>query len=183
MFAHPPRSAVLVALLVAVLALAACSRKAAIGDESDAAAASTVSSTTSSSTTSTVPTDSSLPVEDPGAPSTTTTTSPDGFGAFGYTDAELASFRAAYAQAFEAECRRIWSSYSGGTGLLADPDFPEDTYTVDDCLTELDDSNGEFADSVDEARSTGVDDAQIAASDLADPLCATGGAPCWSYGD
>jgi len=183
MRARRSRSPIAVALLVAVLLLAACSRKAALGDDNESVGTSTEPTPTSTSTTTSVGgSDSSLPAEDPGA-STSTTSPEDETGPFGHTDAELASFRAAYSAAFEAECRRIWSTTAGGDGLLADPDFAEDTYTVDDCLGELDPDWGEFADSVAEAQTSGLDEAQIAASDLADPLCATGGAPCWSYGD
>jgi predicted small lipoprotein YifL len=181
MCARRSRPFVVAALLVAVLALAACSRKGPLGDDNEAVGTSTEPMQTSTSTT-TVATDSSVPAEDPGA-STSTTSPEEEPGAFGHTDAELASFRAAYSAAFEGECHRIWSSYAGADGLMADPDFAEDTYAVDDCLIELDADYGELADSVEEAQTTGVDDAQIAASDLADPLCATGGAPCWSYGD
>jgi hypothetical protein len=171
-------------LVVALCLLAACSRQGAIGDESDAAATSTVTSeSTTTSPPATQPTDSSVAGEDPNASSTTEPSPDDDVGAFGHTDADLASFRAAYSVAFEAECRRIWSTYAGADGLMADPDFPDDTYTVDDCLFELDADYGEFADSVEEAQTTGLDDAQIAASDMADPLCATAGSPCWSYGD
>jgi hypothetical protein len=66
---------------------------------------------------------------------------------------------------------------------MSDPDFPEDPYVVDDCLADIDDSWGEFASSVEEAQATGLDDAQIAASDLADPLCDSSGTRCFSYGD
>ena len=168
-------------IVVVVCLLAGCSRKAAVDSAEDAATTSTVPVSETTATTSTLPADSSVPADDPNA-STSTTDTEDNTDAFGHTDADNAAFRAAYSQAFEAECQRIWGM-AGADGLMADPDFPEDTYAVSDCTDELDPSNGEFTDSVGEAQSTGVDDAQIAASDLADPLCATGGTPCFSYGD
>ena len=89
--------------------------------------------------------------------------------------------RAAFTQAFEAECNRIWASVGGG--LLSDPDFPEDQYPVEDCLIELDPDWAELVDSVEEAQASGLEEAQLAASNLADPLCAADGTTCWSYGD
>jgi hypothetical protein len=168
------------ALLAGMLLLGACSRKAAPNEES--VAGTTLPPGTSIAPGTSVPpsTDTTPPI-DPGAP-IPTTTEPDDGSAFGHSAETLATFRAAYAQAFRAECQRIWASMGGGA--LADPDFPEDQYTVNDCLAELDDSWGEFADSVEEAQSLGFDDAQIAASDLADPLCSVADESfCWSYGD
>lgn len=173
----------LVAVLALLVPLAACS-----GNDNDDASD---PSTTATETTAVAPIETTTPPTDSVAPDETTTVPPDSTpdasdddtDAFGHTPEQDASYRAAYTAAFEAECRRIWSSYAGGDGLLADPDFAEDTYSVQDCLGELDPDYGSFADSVDEATTSGTDDAQIAASDLADPLCATGGSPCWSYGD
>lgn len=170
-----------VALLATALVLGACSRERL--DDSESAGTTRAPGTSvepgttiepSTDTTATLPTEST--------PSTTDASGEDDVGPFGHTEAELAAFRAAYAEAFRAECQRIWTSMGGGA--LADPDFPEDQYTVNDCLAELDDSWGEFADSLEEAQVTGIDDAQIAASDLADPLCRVDDPTvCWSYGD
>lgn len=164
-----------VALLGAASLFAGCSRES-LDDTNDAA------STTIPTATSIAP-----PTSDPAADTTapagdsSSTTDPDDGGAFGHSEAELASFRAAYSQAFTEECERIWTSIGGGP--LSDPDFPEDQYVVGDCVFELDETWGDLVDSIDEARSSGVDDAQIAASDLADPLCNAGATVCWSYGD
>ena len=176
-----PAIAVIAALLIAVGTLSACSRKSA----PESAADDTASDTTAASGTSLAPPSSDTSTIPPGSPdpnaSTTTTIEGDDADAFGHTPEEVQAFRAAYSEAFNGECQRIWASVGGG--LLSDPDFPEDGYAVDDCLTELDPDLAELVDSVDEARTTGTDDAQIAASDLADPLCAADGVTCWSYGD
>jgi hypothetical protein len=163
--------------IACLVVTAGCSRHDAL--EEDAAS----SATSSEPQGTTVPpssdpstTESTL---DPAASSTTTTGAET--DVFGHTEAETASFVAAYSQAFRAECERIFASVGGGP--LADPDFPEDQYVVGDCLFELDETWGELVDSVEEARMSGIDDAQIAASDLADPLCNLGGTICWSYGD
>jgi len=172
------RRIVVLALLAGVLLLGACTRKAAPGE--DAATGTTQPTGTSIGPgTSVPPPTEPTPLPDPAESSTTI--EPDD-GAFGHSAATLAAFRAAYAQAFRAECQRIWASMGGGP--LADPDFPEDQYTVNDCLAELDEDWGEFADSVEEAQSMGFDEAQIVASDLADPLCSVANESfCWSYGD
>jgi len=162
------------ALVVVVLLLAACTRKDAPGASSD-----DTSGTTELTGTSIAPT-SEPPSTAPGDPGSTTTTEEE-TDAFGHTAAEVAAFVAAYSQAFRAECQRIFDSLGGGP--LSDPDFPEDQYLVDDCIFELDETWGELVDSVEEATTTGIDDAQIAASDLADPLCDASGTTCWSYGD
>lgn len=172
-----------IAVLVLLVPLSACS-----GNNDDA---SDTDTTATETTAAVAPTETTTPPTDSVAPDETTTVpsdpapdaSEDDTDAFGHSPEEDASFRAAYTAAFQAECQRIWSSYAGGDALLADPDFAEDTYSLQDCLDELDPDYGSFADSVDEATTSGTDDAQIAASDLADPLCATGGSPCWSYGD
>jgi hypothetical protein len=184
MSARRLRAAIVVgaALVLTVGTLAGCSRKSA----PDSAAGDTATETTAIAGTSVVPpssdtTASTAPPEgDPNA-SSTTLEADDNTDAFGHTPEQVQAFRAAYSAAFEAECRRIWASVGGG--LLSDPDFAEDQYSVDDCLGELDPDWGELADSVEEAQTTGADDAQIAASDLADPLCAADGVTCWSYGD
>jgi hypothetical protein len=173
--------AAVAALFITIGVLAGCSRKSA----PDSAAEVTATETTAVNGTSLAP-----PTSDTGSFSTTSTTldpNPsstiieDGTDAFGHTPEEVQALRTAYSAAFDGECRRIWASVGGG--LLSDPDFPEDQYAVDDCLSELDADWGELVDSVDEARTTGADDAQLAASDLADPLCAANGTTCWSYGD
>jgi hypothetical protein len=171
---------VTVGLLTAALiatAPIACSRGSV--DDGEAAATTVAPTTTEATTTTGEPTPTAT------TPSTDTspTTPPpdDGTDAFGNTPEQSAQFRAAYRAAFETECARIWATYAGGDGILADPDFPEDPYVVDDCVIDLDDSWGEFAASVEEAQATGTDDAQIAASDLADPLCDSSGTRCFSY--
>ena len=93
---------------------------------------------------------------------------------------EIDEFRRIYSDAFRAECGRIWS-HANPDGSLADPDLG-DPYYLSDCVGELDPDWAEFADSNVEAFQLGVDDAQIAASDLADPLCNNAG-QCWTYGD
>lgn len=176
-----PVRALGVLVLTVVLLAGACSRKSA--PEADQAAETTIASPASGSTE--VPpasTETTTGPDQTAEGSTTTTSSEPVEEAFGYTAEQLAAFRAAYATAFRAECQRIWASMGGGA--LADPDFPEDQYTVNDCLAELDDTWGELNDSVEQAATAGTDDAQIAASDLADPLCSVGNpSRCWSYGD
>jgi hypothetical protein len=180
------RTRLLAALAVALLLVFTGCSRTSTSDDNAASADTTAAApdTTAAPPDTTAATDTTATTDDPSSTSSDddgdTTDSTD---AFGHTDADNAAFRDAYAAAFDAECRRIWSTYAGADGLMADPDFPDDTYSVQDCLDELDTDYGEFTDSVDEARSTGLDDAQIAASDLADPLCATAGTPCWSYGD
>jgi hypothetical protein len=172
-----PVRAALAAAVVLVLVLAGCSRNPAIEDEQDAGTtippATSVAPGTSEPATDTT-------IDPSGTESTTTTAEPE-TDAFGHTPEQVAAFNAAYAEAFRAECQRIWASLGGGP--LADPDFPEDQYTVDDCIFELDETWGELNDSVEEAATAGFDDAQIAASDLADPLCNLSATVCWSYGD
>lgn len=184
MYAHPPMTnsptpvrAVLAAAVVLVLVLAGCSRNSAIEDEQDAGT--TIAPTTSVAPGTSEPTTDTT--VDPGSTESTTPPEEPETDAFGHTPEQVAAFNAAYAQAFRAECQRIWASLGGGPA--ADPDFPEDQYTVDDCLFELDETWGELNDSVEEATQSGIDDAQIAASDLADPLCNLSATVCWSYGD
>jgi hypothetical protein len=174
-----PAIVAILALVVTVGTLAACSRKSQPESTADDTTQTTAAiGTAIPPTTPDTSTSSTAPL-DPSASSTTL--GGDGSNAFGHTEEETAAFVAAYSEAFETECARIWASVGGG--VLSDPDFPEDGYVVDDCLSELDPDWGELVDSIDEARTTGADDAQIAASDLADPLCAADGTTCWSYGD
>jgi hypothetical protein len=172
----PVRAVLATAAVVLVIFATSCSRNEAIGDED-------AGSTTLGPTTSVAP-GTSQPATDttqnPGSSEPTPSSEPE-TDAFGHTPEEVAALNAAYAEAFRAECQRIWSSLGGGP--LADPDFPEDQYSVDDCLFELDETWGELNDSVTEAATMGLDDAQIAASDLADPLCNLAATVCWSYGD
>jgi hypothetical protein len=173
-------SAVALAGVLGASALGACSREEAPDDQSAGTTAEAPGTSIGSDTTVAPATDTTAAI-DPGVPPESTTTEPD-TNAFGQTEEQAAQLRAIYAEAYRAECQRIWASVGGGA--LADPDFPEDQYTVNDCLAELDDTWGEFANDVNEARTLGVDDAQIAASDLADPLCsAANPTRCWSYGD
>jgi hypothetical protein len=147
MSARRLRAAIVVgaALVLTVGTLAGCSRKSA----PDSAAGDTATETTAIAGTSVVPpssdtTASTAPPEgDPNA-SSTTLEADDNTDAFGHTPEQVQAFRAAYSAAFEAECRRIWASVGGG--LLSDPDFAEDQYSVDDCLGELDPDWGELVD-------------------------------------
>jgi hypothetical protein len=173
--------AVALVLVLGTSALGACSREEAPGDGAADTTIGAPGTSVAPDTTMAPTPDTTTTATDPSAPVESTPTEPD-TNAFGQTEEQAAQFRSVYAQAYRAECQRIWASVGGGA--LADPDFPEDQYTVNDCLAELDESWGEFANDVDEARSLGVDDAQIAASDLADPLCsAANPTRCWSYGD
>jgi hypothetical protein len=165
-----------IALAVVVVgALAGCSRKA-LESSTD-----TTTGTTVVGETTTVP---PPPSSDTTAPPVTDSTpvQPDELpdGAFGHPQAVIDEFRRIYSEAFTAECTRIWG-HANADGSLADPDLG-DPYYVSDCLEDLDPDWGELADSNDEAFQLGVDDAQIAASDRADPLCNAAGV-CWSYGD
>lgn len=91
-----------------------------------------------------------------------------------------AALRAAYANAFIQTCNSIWSI--SPNGVLYDPDDEDQVpYTVDDCLAELVESDGEIAETVEEAHELGVE----AANDTAyfftsgDQLC--NGSRCWTY--
>jgi hypothetical protein len=164
-----------IVVVVALAALAGCTLKS--GPESSA---STSPETTAAIDTTTVPTTEVPPSSDTSAPPSSEPLPPDDpDGAFGHTQAELDEFRRIYSEAFRAECNRIWAN-ANGDGSLADPDLG-DPYFVGDCIDGLDPDWAEFADSNEEAFQLGVDDAQIAASDLADPLCNDAGR-CWSYG-
>jgi hypothetical protein len=174
-----PRSRVTAALallvVVALVGLVGCSRKSAIESSAD------TSPETTAATDTTVTTTSAPPSSDTTVPPVTDSTpveEPD--GAFGHTQAEIDGYRLIYTNAFRNECTRIWG-HANGDGSLADPDLG-DPYFVSDCTDSLDPDWAEFADSNDEAFQLGIDDAQIAASDLADPLCNNAG-QCWTYGD
>jgi hypothetical protein len=170
----------LVVIAVTLGVLGACSTKSSPEASDD-----TGPDTTAVSDTTAVDPGTSVPSSDTSTPDSTdpssSTPSDDDGGAFGFTAQQLAEFRTVYADAFRAECTRIWG-HANADGSLYDPDLAEDLYFVSDCLDSLDADFGEFADSVADAQSLGFDDAQIAASDLADPLCNDAGV-CWSYGD
>lgn len=179
------RRRTLVALFAALalgIGAGACSKESSVDDAASSTTEAVDTTSVPAAVDTTVATDTSTPAE-----TTPTSDAPlateETTDIFGNTPTENATYRAAYRAAFEAECGRIWATYAGADGVLADPDFPEDPYVVDDCTADLDDSWGEFAGSVDEARASGTDDAQIAASDLADPLCDSSGTRCFSYGD
>jgi hypothetical protein len=160
--------------VVTVVALSSCTRKPAVESSSDTVPESSTVLDTTSLPPSTAPpsTDTTTP------PVTEPDAAPD--GEFGHSQAEIDAFRRIYADAFRAECTRIWA-HANGDGSLADPDLG-DPYYLSDCLDGLDADWAELADSNDEAHQLGLDDAQSAASDLADPLCNDAG-QCWSYGD
>jgi hypothetical protein len=73
---------------------------------------------------------------------------------------------AAYVNAFRARCTEIWSHASGDGNLWDAEDRESAPYKVDDCLFELDETNGEIYETVEEAREAGTDDANFAASSL-----------------
>jgi hypothetical protein len=169
------------ALLALTVAAGACSREDAVDDASSSSTV--VDGTTIPASDTTVPSsDTTAPPTD-STDTTASSSTTEETDIFGNTPSQNAAYRAAYRAAFEGECRRIWATYAGADGIMSDPDFPEDPYVVDDCLADIDDSWGEFASSVEEAQASGTDDAQIAASDLADPLCDSSGTRCFSYGD
>jgi hypothetical protein len=74
----------------------------------------------------------------------------------------------AYADAYEYECRQIWS-IADADGLLWDPDDDADPRTphrVEECLAGLDPQGGQLAWTTDEAEEYGVEDADYIASSL-----------------
>ncbi len=79
----------------------------------------------------------------------------------------------AYSQEYEKYCRATFKT--SPDGVLYDPDFVTDAYTVDDCLYWLDPEWGEFFDTAAEAAQAGIDDAISTLEDLS-PLSS---ALCW----
>jgi hypothetical protein len=121
---------------------------------------------------------SSGPSSSPGAPATVDV--PNVAPPTRAPDVSADEVRNAYKQAFEDECRRIFSI--APDGVLHDPDDEQGNYRVEDCLDLLDVDQAEGYLTVAEARQGGVDDAALAASSLggATKLCASNG-QCWEY--
>lgn len=89
------------------------------------------------------------------------------------TGPDTRSPRQAYAQEYERYCRQAFSI--SPNGVLADPDFIDDTYTVDDCLYWLDPDWGDFFDTAAEGAQGGIDDAISTMEDMT----SFSGTLCW----
>jgi hypothetical protein len=73
---------------------------------------------------------------------------------------------AAYTSAFNAECHSIWAN-AGSDGIFIDADNTDGgSYTVEDCLSQLEPDFAGSWDNVADARQGGVDDADSAAESL-----------------
>lgn len=111
-------------------------------------------------------------------PETTTTTTP---AVTVSTDdpQELAALRDAYRQGFEQTCRAIFGL--SPDGVMHDPEDPDFTGTLDDCLAEMDVTTGEIYQTVQDAFDAGVDDAESTADgfSFSGRLCSNTGR-CWS---
>jgi cytoskeletal protein RodZ len=106
--------------------------------------------------------DTTLPAPKPTSPPAPSTTGPD-----------TRSTIEAYSQEYERYCRTAFGI--APNGILHDPDFIDDTYTVDDCLYWLDPEWGEFFDTAAEAAQGGIDDAISTMEDMT----SLSGALCW----
>ncbi len=106
--------------------------------------------------------DTTLPDPKPTSPPAPSTTGPD-----------TRSTVEAYSQEYERYCRNAFGI--APDGVLHDPDFIDDTYTVEDCLYWLDPEWGEFFDTAAEAAQGGIDDAISTMEDMT----SLSGALCW----
>lgn len=162
-------AAIVVALLVVGVIV---SRDESDGPSTDAAATTLVPETTSTvveSTTTTSPPET-----------TTTTTTAPAPTAPTVDPQELAALRDAYRQGFEQTCRAIFGL--SPDGVMHDPEDPDFSATLDDCLAEMDDTTGEIYDTVQDAFNGGVEDAEFTADgfSFSGRLCSKTGR-CWSY--
>lgn len=90
-----------------------------------------------------------------------------------------ADLAAAYARGFTDVCNEIWSVSS--SGYVVDPDDPEVLLPIDDCLFDLDETLGEFEDTVEDAYAAGRAEAEITAENLtfSGALCNESLERCW----
>lgn len=96
------------------------------------------------------------------------------------TEEDYAALRAAYADGFRRTCEDIFGL--SPTGRMEDPEDPGVYYTLDDCLSEMDDTVGEINDTTEQAYQSGVDDALSTAESFtfSGTLCSETGR-CWEY--
>jgi hypothetical protein len=75
-----------------------------------------------------------------------------------------ADLAAAYARGFTEVCNEIWSV--SDTGYVVDPEDPEVLLPIDDCLFDMDETLGEFEDTLEDAYAAGRAEAEITGENL-----------------
>jgi hypothetical protein len=85
----------------------------------------------------------------------------------------------AYARGYTDVCNEVWSV--SDNGMVYDPDDPEYGFEIDECLDYLDDSWGEFEDTIEEAYDAGRAEAELMAESLtfSGLLCNQSLEQCW----